>query len=105
MDFHEAFKEEGKRILGLIEDAVVKHDTVELGQQAHKLKGSALTIGYPEVAYVSLRIESLCQKSELTKASALVPRLQRLMATIDQLMVEYFSIRTELDKKESKKDR
>jgi HPt (histidine-containing phosphotransfer) domain-containing protein len=105
MDFHEAFRDEGAKIVDDLDSAAKKQDFNEVGQQAHKLKGSALTIGYPEVAATTSKIESLCKKNEASRALLLIPKLKRQMSIIDNLMVEYFSMRSELNKSEKKKDR
>jgi HPt (histidine-containing phosphotransfer) domain-containing protein len=105
MDFHEAFRDEGVKIVADIEKAISAKNNHELGQQAHKLKGSALTIGYPEIAATTLKMEQLSKEGHFEKAAALFPRLKKQMLDIDNVMVEYFSRRSELQKKEPKKAR
>ena len=103
MDFHEAFREEGVKIMSDIEKAVATKDNHELGQQAHKLKGSALTIGYPEISATTLKMEHLSKEGQFAKAAALFSRLKKQMRDVDNVMTEYFSRRSELQKKEPKK--
>ena len=105
IEFHNAFREEGGQIMKDIETARRTSNVVELGLQAHKLKGSALTIGYPEIATTSAKIETLCKESKLEPSLKLLPRLYAQMVFIDRLMTEYFSIRSEMAKSETKKAR
>lgn len=105
VEFHSVFKEEGEKIMTEIDKALATANYNELGTQAHKLKGSALTIGYPEVAATALKIENLCNKNTGEAAAKLVPRLKKQMIYIDRLLAMYFRIRMNLLQGESKKDR
>lgn len=105
MEFFTVFRDEGEAILKDIEQAAQTADYKALGDHAHKLKGSALTVGFPEIASTSLRIETLCGQNLGTKASTLIPKLKRQMNYIEHLMAHYFRIRSNALQAESKKDR
>lgn len=106
-EFHDSFRTEGVIILVAMDDALRDRDVDEFGEQAHKLKGSALTIGYPEVAATTAKMETLCKAKNLERAAQLLPKLKRQMVHIDKLMGEYFSFRAKLAERpgESKKER
>lgn len=105
MEFFSVFRDEGKDILKDIQESALKADYKALGDHAHKLKGSALTVGFPEIARSSLRIETLCGQNLGLKATTLIPRLQAQMQYIESLMTRYFTIRSNALNHESKKDR
>jgi len=106
-EFHESFRTEGVLILRAMDEALEKGNIKEFGEQAHKLKGSALTIGYPEIASTTLRMETICKANNLERAALLLPKLKRQMLHIDALMGEYFSFHARLSEGpgESKKER
>lgn len=93
MEFNTAFREEGEKIMEDIYKAANALDVDQLGQHAHKLKGSALTIGYPEIASTSARMENLCKSNKIDMAVGLIPKLYTQMAIVDTLMTEYFTAR------------
>lgn len=104
MEFFTVFRDEGKGIMKDINEAAQKDDFKSLGDHAHKLKGSALTVGFPEIARTSLRIETLCGQNLGVKATTLIPRLQSQMEYINGLMQLYFKTRSAALHTESKKD-
>lgn len=93
MEFNTAFREEGEKIMDDIYKSAKALDGDQLGQHAHKLKGSALTIGYPEIASTSAKMENLCKSNKVDMAISLIPKLRTQMTLIDTIMNEYFSAR------------
>lgn len=77
------FLQDAHSIFEAYREASQAGDAVKLNAQAHKLKGTASTLGAERLAEVCLRVEMLAKNGSLREASSLLPRVS---AAFDELL-------------------
>ena len=70
------FLEEAERGVRALEVALVQQDPSLVGREAHRLKGSCLTLGVETMARACWGLEALGNRAELATASALLAQLR-----------------------------
>jgi len=66
----ELFLDDMEKRLAILGKAVAEEDAIQIGEQAHSLKGSALVIGAPRLAQYARDLEKVGASESLTTASA-----------------------------------
>ncbi len=88
-DIVEAFLDESPRLLATIRQAIDKRDAKTLQRAAHTLKGSTRYFGAAHASEMALQLETMGKKSELTHAHSALAGLEREMARLLPVLVDY----------------
>jgi HPt (histidine-containing phosphotransfer) domain-containing protein len=92
-DIVEAFLDESPRLLATIRSAIEQQDGKTLQRAAHTLKGSTRYFGAMRVSEMALQLESMGARATLTHARDTLVDVEREMARLTPLLVEYMRSR------------
>jgi len=85
----EAFLDEAPRLLTTIRAAIEQPDGRTLQRAAHTLKGSTRYFGANQVSELALRLETMGASSSLAQARETLADVEREMARLTPLLVDY----------------
>ena len=94
-DIVEAFLDESPRLLASIRDAIEKQDAPTLQRVAHTLKGSTTYFGAARASETALQLETMGKQAELAHAPHALVDLEREMARLTPILVDYIRERCE----------
>ena len=94
-DIVEAFLDESPRLLGTIRGAIEKQDARTLQRAAHTLKGSTGYFGATQASEMALQLEAMGRKSKLEHAQNALIDMEREMARLTPVLVDYMRGRFE----------
>ncbi len=88
-DIVEAFLDESPRLLAMIRGAIEQQDAKTLQRVAHTLKGSTGYFGATQASEMALQLEAMGKKTELVHAKNTLVDLDREMAKLAPILVDY----------------
>ncbi len=94
-DIVEAFLDESPRLLATIREAIEIQDGKTLQRAAHTLKGSTGYFGATHAAEMALQLETMGKKGEMIHAHKALADMEREMARLTPVLVNYMHGRTE----------
>jgi CheY-like chemotaxis protein len=95
-DIVEAFLDESPRLLTVIRTAIEQLDAKTLQRAAHTLKGSTRYFGASQVSEMALRLEAMGARHQLTDARDALIAVEREMARLTPVLVDYMRGRVTL---------
>jgi HPt (histidine-containing phosphotransfer) domain-containing protein len=93
----EAFLDESPRLLATIRGAIEQSDGRTLQRAAHTLKGSTRYFGANQVSEIALQLEAMGARGHLAHARDTLADVEREMARLTPLLVDYMRGRVILD--------
>jgi CheY-like chemotaxis protein len=94
-DIVEAFLDESPRLLAAIRGAIEGQDARALQRAAHTLKGSTGYFGAARASEMALQLETMGKKSELAHAKNALADMEREIARLTPVLVDYMRERFE----------
>ncbi len=94
-DIVEAFLDESPRLLATMRRAIEKRDGKTLQRAAHTLKGSTGYFGATHASEMALQLETMGKKSDMAHAHNALADMEREMAKLTPVLVDYMRGRFE----------
>jgi HPt (histidine-containing phosphotransfer) domain-containing protein len=82
-DLVQTYRSQREEILASLRDGVARNDTAQVASQAHKLKGSLLTLGGGRAVVVARRIERMGRDGDISECDGALADLEREIAHLD----------------------